>query len=340
MNPHMPRVGSFLKPALTKPGAAAPQPRWQGIPHIQQLRPEGAGRNYVDGARFCGPAVVAMLARGGGMDRQTDARFIQDLSQGIVTRNGTSPQGIAKMLERVNVPPAGPALGASYSDADLQQHLSQGNKVIAQVKASDSRTGPASAHYVLVRGTTSGGNYLISDPLEPKPREVTPGQLRQMVRGAPPDGGLLIPVGPPGSQPSAPTTPATGTVKPGTPQTDAAVQEILKKMGASTRQETSSAGNRLMARNDLRNDFALQIDYSRGAGPRPQTSPIVPSHLSKQEFAQHLLQLKQQGDRSAYELLAQLQASPFLGDQRVAEVVMRADLKQPGIGKKTLGDPA
>jgi hypothetical protein len=334
------RVGSFLKPALAKPGAPAPQPGWQDIPHIQQLRPEGAGRHYVGGARFCGPAVVAMLARGAGMDRQTDARFIQDLSAGIVSRNGASPQGIAKMLERVNVPPAGPALGASYSDAALQQHLSQGNKVIAQVKASDSRTGPASAHYVLVRGTTPEGNYLISDPLEPKPGEVTPSQLRQMVRGAPPDGGLLIPVGPPGSQPRTPATPATGTPSRGSPETDAAVQEILKKMGASARQESSSAGNRLMARNDLRNDFALQIDYSHGAGPRPQTSPIVPSHLSKQTFAQHLLQLKRQGDRSAYELLAQLQASPFLGDQRVADAVMRVDLKQPGIGKKTLGDPA
>jgi hypothetical protein len=62
--------------------------------------------------------------------------------------------------------------------------------------------------------------------------------------------------------------------------------------------------------------------------------------MSSHEFADRLLWLKRKGNPpKALELLALLQASPFARDQRAFERVMQAELRQPGIGKKLLGDP-
>src|SRR5689334_8736215 len=119
-----------LRPsALTKAnsaplGADASAKGWKQIPQINQLRPRGADKDYVNGAYNCAPAVVAMLARGAGrMGDLTDAQLISQLGKDIVTPEGTDPEGVARMLARVDLPPAGDALGANYKDAELKQHL-------------------------------------------------------------------------------------------------------------------------------------------------------------------------------------------------------------------------
>jgi hypothetical protein len=251
----------------------------------------------------------------------SDARLMQELAEGLVTRNGTSPNGLVKMLERVNIPLAGPALGSAYSDADLQQHLRQGHKLMAQVEAINPKTGERSAHYILVKGMTPEGNYRISDPLAKGPQVVTPEQLHKRVSGAPPDGGLLIPVATPRHISDAP--------RPTHPRP--ARQDEL-------RGEHVVCGP--MARSEERNDFELDIDYICGEAEwngRPR--PLIPERLSVHDFVERLLTLKQSGCPRALRLLSLLQASPFPRDQRVCERVMWAELRQPGIGKKLLGDP-
>jgi len=172
-----------------------PKARQREIHHINQFRPDGADKNYANGPFNCGPAVVAMAARGlGKLDHLNDAQLVQQLGQGVVTAEGTSPEGIAQMMARANVPLGGEALGAGYTDADVKNHLRQGNKLIAQVRSSNPKSQQDSAHYVLVEGMTRNGNYVISDPLANGPYVVTPKQLKEAVLKAPPDGGMLIPV--------------------------------------------------------------------------------------------------------------------------------------------------
>ncbi|WP_163994840.1 papain-like cysteine protease family protein [Pyxidicoccus caerfyrddinensis] len=324
---------------------------WLNIPHINQLRPDGANEGYVNGASFCGPAVVAMLARGANRyPGLSDARLIQELSEGLVSRNGTSPQDLTKMLERVNLPLGGPALSGSYSDTQLQQHLRQGHKLIAQVESVNAKTGERSAHYIVVRGMTPDGKYRISNPMANGPQVLSPNRLRGLVNRAPPDGGMLIPVAQPRNIPKG-----TGAVTPKPARLDTPGRND-GPMG-------------IMARREARNDFKLGIDYG-GREVRPVVSsvspigfgshgnfsmdlasigrdamrygssrPVTPDRFSAEDFAGRLLWLKRKGEPKALHVLELLQSSPYPRDQRVFARVMRAELRQPGIGKKILGDP-
>ncbi|SEU14836.1 C39 family peptidase [Stigmatella erecta] len=186
------------------------------LPHINQLRPKGASSsNYVNGPYNCAPAVVAMVARSWGKQGQlNDAQLINSLGKGVVTSQGTTPEGVAQMLGRIGVPLAGEALAGQYSDAALQQHLQQGNSLIAQVGVNDRATGQDSAHYVLIHKATADGNYVVSDPMANKPYVITPQQLREAVGRAPPDGGLLIPVGGPGNASAAAAASSLATGQP------------------------------------------------------------------------------------------------------------------------------
>ncbi|MBN1203619.1 MAG: hypothetical protein JXB05_01675 [Myxococcaceae bacterium] len=167
----------------------------QLTPHVNQLKPRGADENYVNGAFNCAPAVVAMLARAkGDKSNMTDAELITDLGAGIVTKDGTTPEGVARMLGRADVDIVGNALAGQYDEAAVKEHLQDGNKLIAQIGLPGENGAPDSSHYVLVQGMNRDGNYVISDPLASGPRVVTPEQLREAVTRAPPDGGLLLPV--------------------------------------------------------------------------------------------------------------------------------------------------
>ena len=193
-----------------------PQAR-KSIHHINQLRPEGADKNYANGPFNCGPAVVAMLARSGGkLDHLNDAQLVQQLGQGVVTEKGSSPEGIAQMMARAAVPPGGEALGAGYTDAQVKDHLAKGNKLVAQVRSSNPMSQKDSAHYVLVEGMTRNGNYIISDPLAQGPYVVTPKQLKEAVLKAPPDGGMLIPAATQAT-PASPASPTEAITSPAVP---------------------------------------------------------------------------------------------------------------------------
>jgi hypothetical protein len=180
---------------------------WGDMRHINQLRPQGANAEYVNAAYNCGPAAVAMVARGWGKKSHlNDAQLITHLAKGNVTQEGTTPQGIASMLERANVPIAGKAHAGRFDNGYVKDHLKKGHTLIAQVAITDKKTGERSPHYVVVRKMTEDGKYVVSDPLKKKSSIVTAEQLGRAVNRAPPDGGVLIPVGRPG-----------GDLKPSTP---------------------------------------------------------------------------------------------------------------------------
>ncbi|MFL5349658.1 MAG: C39 family peptidase [Hyalangium sp.] len=375
----LPELSRAASSALTADSSAK---GWKPIPQINQLHPQGADQDYVNGAYNCAPAVVAMLARGyGRQSGLSDADLIEQLGDDIVTKDGTDADGVARMLARADVPPAGEALGANYKDSQLKQHLNQGHMVIAQVRTSDPKGDQDSAHYVLVQGMTKDGNYIISDPLANKPYVATAQQLKEAVLKAPPDGGMLIPVASPaearkmakptatatpvaeGKGPAAAPTAVGGTRAPMAALAPAPAASPAKAVavpvdsfeapdpkaftvsddvfeGVDTRyKEAPKKTNAVMQDNEKKNQFQLDVRYGEGGAPRAdQTTPVTSDDKDADQFAQEIRQRKASGDMSAYDTLDKLEQSSSGKDRQVLEKVKEADKKDPGIGKKTLGD--
>lgn len=182
---------------------------WQYMPHVNQIFPRGADANYVNGPYNCGASVVAMVARGHGKKPNlTDAQLITHLARGNTTETGSTPDDVANMLKRAGVPvPGNSALGGPFDGSRVKDQLKKGRMLIAQVGVRDSKTGDVTSHYILIKKKTADGKFVISDPLKKKSTIVSAYQLAKAVDSAPPDGGMMIPVGRPG-----------GDLKPETPQ--------------------------------------------------------------------------------------------------------------------------
>ncbi|HYH98645.1 C39 family peptidase [Hyalangium sp.] len=363
-------------PMVQVPQAEPRSGGWQSIPHVQQLQPRGAEQGYANGAYNCAPAVVAMLARGAGKKSElSDAQLITELGKGLVTQDGSTPQGLARMLARAELPIAGKALAGNYSDAAVQEHLEQGHKLIAQVALTGADTKDASAHYVLIRGVNAQGNYVISDPMSSGSSVVTPEQLRKAVHGAPPDGGLLLPVAGPrssartntGSQllasllrtpKPAPTPPADsfeGSPSPQKPRTVAGAADLsqldpsafsvsaaaFNGVNTDFQQDASSGTRAPMSGSEWRNVVALNIDYGEQGKQRSLLSllPVTPRGTSPAEFVQELRQRKQNQDPTVDALLERLESSLAPQDHLVMMLFEQQELRDPGIGKKTWVDP-
>lgn len=307
---HSPRpaIRPFSVPGTAGLGTAVNPPGWGNIPHINQLNPNGAQRGY-DGSKDCAPAVVAMLARAmGAGGNLSDADLIKQLGQGLVGPDGTTPRDVAPMLERAGLPIAGKALAGRYNNQDVAKHLQQGHTLIAQVEARDEH-GATSSHYVAVQGMTPEGNYIVSDPLANGPYELSPQQLRSRVRGAPPDGGMLIPVG----------TPPQGQGGPAIP-------------GA---RDTFEAANGSAVQNKLDIKYG---DREPHRGRNGKNADVAPDRFSVKQFARRLLQMKETNPAKAEQILGQLEVSRDRKDQGVLRRVEHTDKRQPGIGKKTTGE--
>lgn len=389
-SPELSRVQAPPKAASTPGG-------WQTLPHVNQLRPNGADANYVNAAYNCAPAVVAMLARGAGKQSElTDAQLINQLGQGLVTENGTTPQSLAIMLGRAGVPIEGKAMAGEYSDDAVKQHLQQGHKLIAQVALTDADQKNASGHYVLIRDVNAQGNYVISDPMSSEVSVVTPEQLRGAVNRAPPDGGLLVPVGGPSSSTKASSTlkvslfrkpgvddfkPSSSSQKPGSSPTTPAVtpsqgtKPPAQTLNAGTLAAMSNPGSalnappsatafsvsnsafegidtsfqegtgsrpRLPSLTTLHNMKALDIDYgAQGADPSLLSliKPVTGRDKPVAQIVQELRQRMQSNDPTVDQLLERLENSIATQDKLVLKLLKEAELKDPGIGKKTWTDP-
>jgi hypothetical protein len=250
-----------------------------------------------------------MLARAmGGGGNLSDAALIKQLGRGLVGPDGTKPEDMPQMLERAGLPISGQALAGRYSNQDVARHLREGHTLIAQVEAR-SGNGATSSHYVAVQGMTPQGNYIVSDPLAGKPYELTPDQLRSQIRRAPPDGGMLIPVGtPPGGQGRA--------AAPGS-------------------SDTFEAANGSAINNQLNIKYG---DREPRHGRNAKDADVAPDRFSVKQFARRLLRMKEDTPAKAEEILGQLEVSRDHRDQSVLRRIENTDKRQPGIGKKTTVD--
>jgi hypothetical protein len=292
-----------IEPANKQSGSIElKQQGWRYMPHINQLDPKGAGKHY-DGSKDCAPAVVAMLAHGyGRTGNLKDADLIKELGQGLTDRNGTEPRQVARMLERVGIPVAGKALAGRYDDRDVNEHLRKGHMLIAQVEAR-GESGKNSSHYVLVRGKAPNGNYIVSDPMAKQPYEVTPAQLRNQIKNAPPSGGMLIPVAGPGGKGQAGAFAGVG--------------------------DSFEGGGKPL-------DNRLDIKYGDGAGGRgrgKRGDPITPKRFNVRQFLHRLFQMSENRPAKASHILEDLQTSRAVKDRRVLRHFERSDKRDPSIGK-------
>jgi hypothetical protein len=362
--PHQPGGSPYGFPLMgAQAPAAPPRPDWKPIPHINQFDPKGKDASYRNGAFNCAPAVVAMVARGWGKaGTMNDAQLIRNLGHGIVDKNGTTARGVGRMLGRVGVPMAGKALAGRYEDAAVKEHLAKGHQLIAQVRSFDPDSKSRSAHYVLVRGQTHDGNYIVSDPLAKKPYVVTPQQLRNAVNYAPPDGGMLIPVGRPGGdrtpQQAAPTAPMTLEQArqeawlaqfrpPPPPQPPKPASKVEKNAFCAPKdvfegenlefQEHTGKGSSSMAVNEKRNKVSVGVTFRGNKQGELVTKQLTPKHLTPEAYAAKLLTLKAKGDPKADRKLELLESSTFPKDQAVLRIIRSRDLSDGGIGSRTRG---
>jgi hypothetical protein len=270
------------------------------------------------------------------------------------------------MLGRAGVPIEGKAMAGGYSDDAVKKHLQQGHKLIAQVALTDAAQKDASAHYVLIRDVTPQGNYVISDPMSSGVTTVTPEQLRNAVNRAPPGGGLLVPVGgpssstkassllklaPPRSKPAVddftPSKPSGAPqIPPNATQPNAAAFSVsanaFEGIDTAFQQSTGSGGKRPLNLTGISNVAKLDIDYgAQGADPSWATfiKPVTERGRPVEEIVQDLRQRKQNNDPTVDKLLERLENSVAPQDVLVLALFKRAELKDPGIGKKTWTDP-
>jgi hypothetical protein len=304
------QVNQAPRRPVEEPDSAQPGRGWKGIPHINQLQPRGRSEaGYTDGHLKCGPAAVAMLARGlGRMDHLSDAQLIDKLGEGVLTPNGTSLQGVGTMLERVGARIAGNEVLAGRFDSDfIDKHLGQGHKLIAQVGHYEPKTDITNAHYVVVTGRAKNGDYIIKDPLHPAPYAMSSTELKRALKSAPGTGGAVIPV----SSRLAANADAfeeRGRLRPDT--------------GAPRVSEMITSGK------DRR------IENRR---------PITPRGSAPGEMADRVLRLIRSEDRTmkrrGQDLLTKLENSGFPADRQAFRQVSAAMGRQPGVGQKIQVDP-
>lgn len=165
-----------------------------GIPYISQYNPGSP-----NAAANCGPASVAMIARGfgkgAGMD---DAALMNHLADvGGTTKDGSSINGIVAMAQDMGL-----SAEAHGPHADLNwidQQLGAGKKVCANgdyyAEPGHNGGGRQSGHYLDVVGKDANGNYQIQDPADGSLRTMTPEQLTRFINANPVNGGYCVAIG-------------------------------------------------------------------------------------------------------------------------------------------------
>ncbi|HYV49167.1 MAG TPA: C39 family peptidase [Myxococcaceae bacterium] len=156
-------------------------------PYINQLNPAERDPQY-QGQVYCGPTVMAMIARSRGIgEGLSDSQLIEQFAQiGRTNAKGTTGNGMVAIGEALGLQ-ANAAQGADLSFINGQ--LGQGRPVVAMgnyfALPPHVQAGQNSGHYVLVQGTDALGNYRLSDPMTDKVTVVTPETLRGFMAGNP-----------------------------------------------------------------------------------------------------------------------------------------------------------
>jgi len=155
-------------------------------PYINQIKPADRPPQY-QGAMYCGPTVMAMIARARGFAPElTDAQLIERFAKvGGTTPEGTSGNGLIAIGQELGMN-ARPSAGADLRFIDGE--LAQGRAVVAQgdywALPPHADPGQDSGHFILVQGRDPAGNYRVNDPMTDKVAVITADTLRNYIQSA------------------------------------------------------------------------------------------------------------------------------------------------------------
>lgn len=149
-------------------------------PYINQLKPAERDPQY-QGQMYCGPTVMAMIARSRGYgENLSDSQLIEQFARISGTNDaGTTGNGIIAIGEQLGLKSqAAPGADLGFINGEL----AQGKPVVAlgdyYALPPHADPGKDSGHYVLVQGQDAFGNYRVSDPMTDKVTVITPETLR------------------------------------------------------------------------------------------------------------------------------------------------------------------
>jgi len=157
-------------------------------PYINQLDPEKRAPQY-QGQEYCGPTVMAMIARSRGYgEGLSDSQLIEQFARigGTDPATGTTGNGMLAIAQQLGLHTT-PAQGADLNFINGQ--LAQGRPVAAlgnyYALPPHVEAGKNSGHYILVQGQDALGNYRVSDPMTDKVTVITPETLRGFMTANP-----------------------------------------------------------------------------------------------------------------------------------------------------------
>jgi hypothetical protein len=159
------------------------------VPFIDQYNPAGKGP-YYNGSEYCGPAVLAGIAKSRGLSSGlTDADLISVLAAiaGTDPEVGTTGHGMIAGLEamgmRTDANPGG--------DLDwIDDQLASGHDVIANgdFYSVPGRENPAlhAGHYIAITAARNGWSaYKVTDPADAKVTSMSDTQIETFIRNHP-----------------------------------------------------------------------------------------------------------------------------------------------------------
>jgi hypothetical protein len=164
------------------------------VPFVDQLNPAGKDR-YYDGTEYCGPAVLAGIAKGHGLtEGLTDAALIMVFVEVAGTNDhGTTGNGMIAALEWMGMETTA-TQGANLEWID--DELAAGHDVIAigdyYSLPNHADPGLVSGHYIAVTGVHDDWSvYEVMDPAGSSLHSLDDWQLEAFIESAP-DGGFTI----------------------------------------------------------------------------------------------------------------------------------------------------
>lgn len=163
-------------------------------PYINQLTPELRPPQY-QGQEYCGPTVMAMIARQRGLaEGVPDSQLIEQFARigGTSQQTGTTGQGMIAIGQQMGLQSRA-SKGADFNFIDAE--LAQGRPVVAlgdfYSLPPHADPGKDAGHYILVQSRDALGNYRVSDPQTDKVTVLTQDALRSYMNGLPTGGFAL-----------------------------------------------------------------------------------------------------------------------------------------------------
>lgn len=189
------------------------------VPVIGQFAPAGATESYSNALYNCGPAVMAMAARGAGPDARfidsageahlvaetTDAALVSEFARigGTTERNGTSFKGMRDIahaigldVDRSEAVWANQGEGARIDSAWIDSALKTGKLVAVNGAFTPAHDKEARVdHFLLITGKNARGAYVVNDSWDGKRKTMSAEALRTFLIDNTVHDGLAIVIG-------------------------------------------------------------------------------------------------------------------------------------------------